>query len=111
MKNWKHITKEQDITDIIERSKVRPQVIFKDSTHCGISAFAKERLVNGVHYFEEKGDFNYLDLLTYKSVSNYIASALKIIHQSPQIIVLKNGEVTYTTSHHSIDAASLGAEM
>ncbi|MGB0424506.1 MAG: bacillithiol system redox-active protein YtxJ [Flavobacteriales bacterium] len=111
MNNWKHITTEQDINDIVERSKTTPQVIFKDSTHCGISAFAKERLATGLQHFEDKGDFNYLDLLTYRSVSNYIASSLKVIHQSPQIIVLKNGEVTYTTSHHSIEAKSLGAEL
>lgn len=111
MNNWKHITTEQHINDIVERSKTTPQVIFKDSTHCGISAFAKERLVTGIHHFESKGDFNYLDLLTYRSISNYIASALKVIHQSPQIIVLKNGEVTYITSHHSIQPEALGSEL
>ncbi len=47
MNNWKNITTDEDIIAIIAASKQKPQIIFKDSTTCGISAFAKERLTNG----------------------------------------------------------------
>ena len=102
MKNWHPITTEQAVVAIIENSKIKPQIIFKDSTTCGISAYAKERLVNGNEKMIAKADFNYLDLLAYRSVSNFIASELNVIHQSPQIIVLKDGLVVYRASHHSI---------
>ena len=71
---------------------------------CGISAYAKERLVSGNDVLIAKADFNYLDLLSYRSVCNFIADELNVIHQSPQIIVLKNKEVVYRVSHHSIQA-------
>ncbi len=102
MKNWNNITAEEDINKIIKMSEDKTQIIFKDSVSCGISAFAKERLVEGSDLLTEIADFNYLDLLQYRSVSNYIASHLDVIHQSPQIIVLKNGKVVFRDSHHSI---------
>jgi len=107
MKNWKPITTEQDVLTIVENSVEKPQIIFKDSTTCGISAYAKERLQAGIDLLIDKADFNYLDLLTYRPISNFIASELSVIHQSPQIIVLKNKEVVYRSSHHSIQAAEI----
>lgn len=102
MKNWNPITSEQDVLNIIENSVEQVQIIFKDSVTCGISAFAKERLENGNELLINKAIFNYLDLLSYRNVSNFIATELSVIHQSPQIIVLKNKEVVYRVSHHSI---------
>jgi bacillithiol system protein YtxJ len=107
MKNWNPITTEQQVKDIVERSNEKPQIIFKDSVTCGISAYAKERLVIGNDLLVSKADFNYLDLLSYRSVSNFITDELNVIHQSPQIIVLKDGEVVYRVSHHSIQAEDI----
>jgi bacillithiol system protein YtxJ len=103
MKNWKHITTESDIHGIVEASKEYPQIIFKDSVTCGISAFAKERLIGGNDAMESKAVFNYLDLLKYRSISSFIAAELNVIHQSPQVIVLKDGQVVHTVTHHSIE--------
>ena len=103
MENWKNITTENDVQSIIEASLIKPQIIFKDSVTCGISAYAKERLELGSDLLTETADFNYLDLLTYRAVSNFIAKELNVIHQSPQIIVVKNRTVVYKDSHHSIE--------
>lgn len=106
MSNWKEITSVDDVEMIIKKSKSRPQIIFKDSVSCGISAYAKERLISGNQNFAE-ADFNYLDLLSHRSVSNYIAERFKVIHQSPQIIVLKDEKVVYSVTHHSIDPKTI----
>lgn len=111
MKNWNPITTEQDVLNILEKSMDTTQIIFKDSVTCGISAYAKERLINGSDLLTAKADFNYLDLLSYRSVSNFIAEELNVIHQSPQIIVLKNKEVVYKTSHHSIQADEIAKHL
>ena len=102
MKNWKNITTEEDVNKILEASEVKPQIIFKDSVSCGISAYAKERLIEGLELMTKTADFNYLDLLNYRSISNLIAKELNVIHQSPQIIVIKNRKVVFRDSHHSI---------
>lgn len=105
MKNWIKLTTEAAISSIVAQSEQKPQVIFKDSTTCGISAHAKARLEDGYAQLDGKADFHYLDLLTYRPVSNLIAQELQVTHQSPQIIVLKDKQVVYTTSHHAIDPA------
>lgn len=107
MENWKNITSESDVLSIIKESYAKPQLIFKDSISCGISAYAKERLKTGNDLLTANAVFNYLDLLQYRSVSNFIANELNVRHQSPQIIVIKNGEVVYTSTHHAIDAQKI----
>lgn len=107
MNTWSTITTAADVQQIIEASIQEPQIIFKDSTTCGISAHAKHRLEDGFAQIEGKAGFHYLDLLTYRSISNLIAQELGVIHQSPQIIVLKDRQVVYTSSHQAIDPAAI----
>ena len=107
MSTWKPITSIEDVYAILNASKDKPQIIFKDSVTCGISAYAKERLSNGSDLMTETADFNYLDLLSYRSVSNFIAQELNVIHQSPQIIVIKNREVVFRDSHHTIEPSKI----
>ena len=107
MNNWKEFKTEEEFYSIVKKSNERTQVIFKDSISCGISADAKHKLVNGNDKLIGKADFNYLDLLSHRSISNLIALELDVRHQSPQIIVLKNGIPIYTVTHHSINPESI----
>lgn len=111
MNNWIPIKSEEDFHNIVAASGQKPQIIFKDSTTCGISAHAKERLIDGYSQIAEKADFHYLDLLTFRPVSNLIAQELTVTHQSPQIIVLKDKQVAYTSSHHAINPASIAMHL
>jgi bacillithiol system protein YtxJ len=111
MKNWLILESEEDLRNLIEKSVEKPQIIFKDSVTCGISAHAKERLTEGFDLIDGKADFHYLDLLRYRSTSNLIAEVLEVTHRSPQIIVVKNREAVYTTSHHSINPATIASHL
>lgn len=102
MNDWINLDSEDTLTDIIESSKNKAQIIFKHSTRCGISEFAKERIEKSYDQIEGKADFYYLDLLNHRNISNLIAERLNVIHQSPQIIILKDGEVVHSVTHHSI---------
>ncbi|WP_118974816.1 bacillithiol system redox-active protein YtxJ [Taibaiella koreensis] len=111
MNTWNSITTAEDLQQIIDASAQKPQIIFKDSTTCGISAHAKHRLQDGFAQIEGKAEFHYLDLLTYRPISNLIARELGVTHQSPQIIVLKDKKVVYTSSHHAIDPATIARHL
>lgn len=111
MNEWINVTTQEDFYTLLESSSQRPQIIFKDSTTCGISAYAKERLKNGYSLIGGKASFHYLDLLTFRPISNLIAQELKVTHQSPQIIVLKDKKVVYTTSHHAINPAVIAQHL
>lgn len=111
MNTWINLVSEEDLQNLLLKSKTKPQIIFKDSVTCGISAYAKERLADGFALIEGKADFHYLDLLAYRATSNRVAEVLDVLHRSPQIIVVRDGVATYTTSHHSINPATLAVHI
>lgn len=102
MESWIHITEEQQLETIKEFSKAKTAVIFKDSVTCGISAHAKHKLESAWNFETSELDFYYLDLLAYRSISNKIATDFGVTHQSPQIIMLKDGKVVDHFSHQSL---------
>jgi len=107
MAEWKTLASREDFYTLMEESLVKPQIIFKDSTRCGVSAFAKERLRAGHALIDGKADVHYLSVLEFRSVSDLVAKELKVIHQSPQIIVVKDRKAVWTTSHNAIDAEKI----
>lgn len=98
--NWIPLTEEAQLDTIIAESNTQPVVIFKHSTTCSISAMSKGRLER-----EQAPDgvkFYYLDLLAYRPISNKVAELFKVHHESPQVLLIKNGECTYEESHNGI---------
>ncbi len=106
--NWIELTSEQQLEQIKDASKIQPVVIFKHSTRCSISNMAKSRLER--EYKAEHLPFYYLDLIRYRSISNKIADDFKVHHESPQILLIKNGECTYEESHNGINMADIAAQ-
>ncbi len=98
--NWIPLTNESEFAEILRKSAEKPQVIFKHSTRCSISSMAKSRLDKADT--SPSVDFNYLDLISYRSLSNKIADDLNVSHESPQVLLIKNGECIYDESHSGI---------
>ena len=97
---WIPLTDEKQITEIINNSEQKSQVIFKHSTRCSISGVALQRLQKGSQ--PEDMDFYLLDLIAYRSLSNQVAQQFDVQHESPQVLVIKNGTCVYTESHFGI---------
>ena len=51
---------------------------------------------------EDKADLYFLDLHAHRDVSNEVAAKFQVMHQSPQLLLIKNGEVSFQTSHGAI---------
>ena len=100
--NWKRIENTDDLNEAIEKSHNTPIVIFKHSTRCSISAAALDRLERSWDHAEIKELPYFLDLIRFRNVSNEIVSELGVEHESPQIIVVKDGKSIYDSSHFSI---------
>jgi len=98
--HWIHLTDEEQLKQIISKSQSRPQVIFKHSTRCSISSVALQRLQKAAPPADI--DFYFLDLLAHRSLSNRIAEIFKIHHESPQVLVIRDGACVYDESHLSI---------
>lgn len=98
--NWIPLTTEAQFEQLLERSANKPQVIFKHSTRCSTSSMVLSRLERT--NAPENIDFYFLDLLAYRALSGKIAEKLKVYHESPQVLLIKNGECIYDESHMGI---------
>lgn len=103
--NWQPLKSEQEVLDISENlSFSTPCVIFKHSTTCSISAIAKHRMKDFTESNSDGFKFYYLDLLSFRAVSNFIADNFNVVHESPQILIIKDGKCIYHESHLSISS-------
>jgi bacillithiol system protein YtxJ len=98
--NWKALNKQEQIAEIKERSKSVPQLIFKHSTRCGTSSLAKSRLES--KNVPESIEFYYLDVINDRSISNLVAQEFNVHHESPQVLLIKDGKCVYDESHIGI---------
>jgi bacillithiol system protein YtxJ len=101
--HWTELTDLQQLDGIVSQSHQAPVMVFKHSTRCGISGIV---LRNFERHYDIPGDDlspYYLDLLAHRDVSNEIARRFGVVHQSPQILLIRDGECFYTASHSDID--------
>ncbi|MEM9888623.1 MAG: bacillithiol system redox-active protein YtxJ [Bacteroidota bacterium] len=104
---WKVLEEEQQLEQLIQSSYHKIVVIFKHSIRCGTSAMIKHQLEQNWNFEANELDFYYLDLINYRPISNAIASRFDVVHQSPQIIVLRSGRAIFSTSHHAISVGRI----
>ena len=106
--DWKLLTNEEELEQIKKRSNETPQVIFKHSTRCSLSSMAKSRLERATA--PAAVEFHFLDLLRYRSLSNKIEADFLVSHESPQILLIKNGQCVYDDSHSGISMDDIHEE-
>ena len=102
---WISLQNEQQLNELKENSITRPQIIFKHSIRCGISSVVKSRLEKGK--LPVDNDYYFLDIIRYRTLSNKIAEEFKVYHESPQVLVIRNGECVYDESHMGITIQDL----
>ena len=110
--NWIPLTDEKQLAEIVETSQQKPVVIFKHSTRCSISSMSLDRLLRNWKE-EDSAQITpyYLDLIAYRSLSDLVAQRFGISHESPQVLLLKDGKVTYHESHYGISYAEIKSQV
>ncbi len=104
--NWNTLEKEEELDTIISLSKSRPQLIYKHSTRCSISSMVKSRLERSGPP-PETMDFYFLDLIRHRGLSNKIAEVFGVRHESPQVLLVREGRCVYDESHTAIQMQDL----
>jgi len=102
---WVTLSSVVQLEEIERKSTTKTQIIFKHSTRCGISRTVLNQFIKSFDFNEF--DLYYLDLLSYRNVSNKIAETFKVYHQSPQVIIIKNSITIAHESHGDINALNL----
>jgi len=110
---WLPLTQSEQLRDIVQESHEHPVLIFKHSTSCSISAAAKAKLERQWPEATLPTDtpIYYLDLLRYRPISGQIAEELQVQHESPQLLLIQDGQVRYHASHMGIRLSEAGAAV
>ncbi|MGC1633360.1 MAG: bacillithiol system redox-active protein YtxJ [Gelidibacter sp.] len=105
---WINLTTIEQLDEIVERSKTKTQLIFKHSTRCGVSRMVMNQFKKEYKLSENEADLYYLDLLNYRTISAAIAEKFQVMHESPQLLVIKNGVAVAHDSHSGVNNLDLG---
>ena len=108
---WIVLTSLEQLDTIVENSHSKPVAIYKHSTTCGISRMVFQNIERNYDIPTDVLDIYYLDLKAYRDISNEVAARFQVWHESPQLIVIKNGDTTYHSSHGTINVPSLKAQL
>lgn len=104
---WNLLTSIDQLVKIEKESFHQPIAIFKHSTRCGVSSMTFRQFESNFNIENDKVKLYFLDLLAFRELSNEVGIRFQVMHQSPQLIVLRNGNTVHHSSHYSIDAGLL----
>jgi len=104
---WKPLVSVDQLEEIVEKSNIRTQLIFKHSTTCGISRMVLNTFNANYDFTIDVFDLYFLDLHGNREVSNQASYKFQVIHQSPQLLVIRNGVVVAHGSHGGINDIDL----
>ena len=108
--NWNELTDLGQLNEIIAISNEKPVAIFKHSTRCSVSRMALKQFENEFNSSDKVTPY-FLDLIAHRDISNEIATRFGVTHQSPQLILIKDGKAIYNVSHSDIDAEELNEKV
>jgi len=108
--DWIVLESSRQLDELLKQSSEKSILLFKHSTRCSISSMAKSRLENDWDLQNEVTPV-YLDLISYREISNEIADRLNVVHQSPQTILVKDGLVIHHASHNQISVSDIKTHL
>ena len=106
---WINLYRPEQVDELLRQSVSRPQIIFKHSKRCNISSIALRRLEQSQALAE--ADYYLLDVIGHRDISQQVAHILDTWHESPQILLIMDGECVYDESHMGISAEDLAEEL
>lgn len=104
---WSILNKPEQIDEIVAESRKVPVVVYKHSTRCGVSSAAKSDLEHDWDLQPDEIKPYYLDVVGSRDLSHQVARLFGVRHESPQIILIRNGKATFTSSHWNISVDAL----
>jgi len=105
---WNSLNNVEQLNAIREESKIQSVIIFKHSTRCSISAAVLNRIERA---WKEAETDNikpyYLDLIKHRDISKQIEEDFNVQHESPQVLIIKDGKSIYNASHTAITYSTI----
>lgn len=102
---WTKLTDANQISEI--KNSTGFSVIFKHSTRCSISSMAKKHFELDWETIPQDITLYFLDLIAHRDISALIAETFQVHHESPQVLLIKDGECVLDASHSDISAEEI----
>jgi len=104
---WIPLNSDLQLEMIADRSWQKPQIIFKHSTRCGVSMMVINQFIDNYSLNEADVDLYFLDIWNYRELSDEVGFKFQVLHQSPQLLIIRNGVTIANASHGSILSLNL----
>jgi bacillithiol system protein YtxJ len=101
------ITTISEVERIKQNSSHKVQIIFKHSTRRHLSSIAKKRIEDSFEKLSLYSNLYVIDVLKYRSISDFVSSVFDVPHESPQVLILKGEECVLEQSHLEINAPEI----
>lgn len=104
-KQFLRIDDRATLDNLISDSKQKTVLVFKHSNACGVSARAYREM-------EKLGDrVNLLEVQAVPDLSREVESLTGIRHETPQVILLRDGKAIWNASHFEVNADSVSRAL
>lgn len=110
-REWNTFSEADELQKMLKKSNRRPQIIYKHSYRCGVCVTAKKQIENSIEEIDKQADLYFVDVISQREISNYIASQLNVRHESPQLIIVSNEKVLWDGSHWAINGENILSEL
>jgi bacillithiol system protein YtxJ len=99
---WGDIKESSKLHDLDEASHNKIQLIYKHSTRCATSYFALKNLQSMPKESLEFTNIYIVDVISQRAISRHISQHYKVKHESPQVILVKDGQVLWNGAHGEV---------
>lgn len=101
-----------ELEQLLSESGTRPLLLFKHSHTCGISVEALDELLSHLgHEHAESARYALVTVQTHRDVSKAVAARLGVRHETPQALVIRDGQVVWAASHFRVTADAMLAAI
>lgn len=101
---FSRISDRETWAQLLIASNERPILVFKHSNSCGISSAAYREM-------EKLENVNFLEVQAARELSREIAAMTGVTHETPQVIVLRDGKAVWNASHFEVKAQVVSEAM
>lgn len=107
MLQWIPLEHQSQVDEILKCSGQTPCIIYKHSNNCGVCSIAKLRLEDDWNFGPDEIKPYFLDVIQHRVISTIVAEQFLVYHESPQLLLIKNGECTYEATQLDISVPEL----
>ena len=99
----------EEIIIISNKPRLNGVLLFKHSPRCGVSLHALKQLQKDWVYSSDKVDVYLINVLEHRDISNKVSAIFSVHHESPQILLIKNGECVGNASHWEVSIETVNS--